>query len=114
MALKSKKKKKEEVAEIKEVEEVKELYTTEEEDIALQDHADELNEDAGRVSIKRMESVVALVENRFNLKGTDSQRPFVMTGFNDKGTKCTVQLANEDYTITVAINDMEVMLGSIE
>ena len=105
MGLKTKNKKKKEVVG---------LYTTEEEDIVLQEHANELNEDEGRVSTKRMESVVALVESRFNLKGTDSQRPFVMTGFNDKGNKCTVQLSNEDYTITVAIHDMEVMLGSVE
>lgn len=113
MALKTKKK-----AEVKEVEEVIDVeeveYFNPEEEAVLQDHADELNEDLGRVSIKRMESVVSLVESRFNLKGNDSQRPFVMTGFNDKGKKCTVQLANDDYTLTVTIHDTETMIGSLE
>lgn len=69
--------------------------------LAKQAEADEAK--SKEISIKKMESVVELVQREFNL----SEGSFVMNSFADKGNKSQISLSNEDFDITVTIKDNE-------
>lgn len=71
-------------------EEVKEEVTTEE---VLQDNK----------ATKKMNEALALVFDVFDLE----DKGYVMTTFKDKGNKCSIELANGDFTVNVDIKDCE-------
>ena len=52
---------------------------------------------------KKMNKALALVFDVFDLEDKD----YVMTAFKDKGSKCSIELANEDFTVSVDIKDCE-------
>ena len=71
-------------------EEVKEVVTTEE---VSQDNK----------ATKKMNEALALVFDVFDLE----DKGYVMTAFKDKGNKCSIELANENFTVDVYIKDCE-------
>ena len=62
------------------------------------------DEEAKKVSFKKMEKAVALLEEEFNLK----DKSFSVTSFTDKGNTVKVSMTNGSFDITVCINDAEV------
>lgn len=50
---------------------------------------------------EKMNKALALVFDVFDLE----DRGYVMTAFKDKGSKCSIELANEDFTVSVDINN---------
>lgn len=67
---------------------------------ALEKTAPEDNK--GEVSTVKMESVLDLVSDEFNLTG----KRYTMQQYKDGGSKVTLSLANEDYDITVTVKDV--------
>ena len=94
MALKTKKNK-------KRVDEDTELTTHEQEAIEAQVAADE--EESKKVSFKKMEKAVALLEETFNLK----DQLFNVTAFTDKGNTVKVSMSNGAFDVAITINDAE-------
>lgn len=80
-----------------------EELTAEEQD-ALAEIAAKDDEEAKKVSFKKMEKAVALLEEEFNLK----DKSFSVTSFTDKGNTVKVSMTNGSFDITVCINDAEV------
>ena len=93
MALKTKKNK-------KRVDE-EELTAHEQEAIEAQVAADE--EESKKVSFKKMEKAVALLEETFNLK----DQLFNVTAFTDKGNTVKVSMSNGAFDVAITINDAE-------
>jgi hypothetical protein len=58
---------------------------------------------------KKMNKALALVFDVFGLE----DRGYVMTAFKDKGNRCSIELANEDFTVDVDIKNCE-RFGLIE
>lgn len=56
-----------------------------------------------KVSIKKMESVVDLVQREFHLE----EGNYSVNSFSDKGTKSVISLSNEDFDISITIKDNE-------
>lgn len=77
---------------------------TSEEQEALAEIAVQDEEEAKKVSFKKMEKAVALLEEEFNLK----DKSFSVTSFTDKGNTVKVSMTNGSFDITVCINDAEV------
>lgn len=78
--------------------EVKEEVTAEEEEVSQDNKA-----------TKKMNKALALVFDVFDLE----DKGYVMTAFKDKGNKCSLELANEDFTVNVDIKNCE-RFGLIE
>lgn len=77
---------------------------TAEEQEALAEITTKDEEEAKKVSFKKMEKAVALLEEEFNLK----DKSFSVTSFTDKGNTVKVSMTNGSFDITVCINDAEV------
>ena len=77
---------------------------TAEEQEALSEIAAQDEEEAKKVSFKKMEKAVALLEEEFNLK----DKSFSVTSFMDKGSSVKVSMTNGSFDITVSINDADV------
>lgn len=84
------------------------------EGVAL-DYPEQLNEDEiealektapeelkGEVSTVKMESVLDLVTDEFDL----ADKRYTMQQYKDGGSKVTLALANEDYDITITVKDV--------
>lgn len=84
------------------VQDEEELTAKEQE--ALAEIAAQDEEEAKKVSFKKMEKAVALLEEEFNLK----DKSFSVTSFTDKGNTVKVSMTNGSFDITVCINDAEV------
>ena len=69
--------------------------------------AEEVSQD--NKATKKMNKALALVFDVFDLE----DRGYVMTAFKDKGHSCSLELANEDFTIGVTIKNCE-RFGLIE
>lgn len=93
MALKTKNKKR--------VDEDTELTANEQEALEVQVAADE--EESKKVSFKKMEKAVALLEETFNLK----DQLFNVTAFTDKGNTVKVSMSNGAFDVAITINDAE-------
>lgn len=78
-----------------------ELTAHEQEAIEAQVAADE--EDSKKVSFKKMEKAVALLEETFNLK----DQLFNVTAFTDKGNTVKVSMSNGAFDVAITINDAE-------
>ena len=52
---------------------------------------------------KRMNKALALVFDVFDLE----DKGYIMTAFKDKGHSCSLELANEDFTVGVTIKNCE-------
>ena len=52
---------------------------------------------------KKMNKALALLFDVFGLE----DRGYVMTAFKDKGNRCSIELANEDFTVDVDIKNCE-------
>ena len=70
---------------------------------ALSSQAAEDEKTSREISMKKMERIVALVSDRFNL----SDGNYVVTAFSDKGNKSQISLANDGFEITVLVKDNE-------
>lgn len=92
MALKTKKKSKPDEDEL-----------TEQEQEALQSQAAQDEEEKKKVSFKKMEKAVALLEDTFNLK----EMCFNVTAFTDKGNTLKVSMSNGSFDVAITINDAE-------
>ena len=69
--------------------------------------AEEVSQD--NEATKKMNKALALVFDIFDLEDED----YVMTAFKDKGNSCSLELANEDFTVGVTIKNCE-RFGLIE
>lgn len=69
--------------------------------------AEEVSQD--NEATKKMNKALALVFDVFDLE----DRGYVMTAFKDKGNSCSLELANEDFTVGVTIKNCE-RFGLIE
>ena len=69
--------------------------------------AEEVSQD--NKATKKMNKALALVFDVFDLE----DRGYIMTAFKDKGHSCSLELANEDFTIGVTIKNCE-RFGLIE
>lgn len=69
--------------------------------------AEEVSQD--NKATKKMNKALALVFDVFDLE----DRGYVMTAFKDKGHSCSLELANEDFTVGVTIKNCE-RFGLIE
>jgi hypothetical protein len=81
-------------------EDVPQLNEVETEALSSQTAEDEKSRE---ISMKKMEQIVALVSDRFNL----SDGNYVVTAFSDKGNKSQISLANDGFEITVLVKDNE-------
>ena len=63
----------------------------------------QVEEEKKQISTKKMEAVVALVQEEFVL----SDKGYIVTAFADKGNKSVISLSCEDFDITVTIKDNE-------
>jgi hypothetical protein len=81
-------------------EDVPQLNEAETEALSSQTAEDEKSRE---ISMKKMEQIVALVSDRFNL----SDGNYVVTAFSDKGNKSQISLANDGFEITVLVKDNE-------
>ena len=61
--------------------------------------AEEVSQD--NKATKKMNKALALVFDVFDLE----DKGYVMTAFKDKGNKCSIELANEDFIVSVDIKD---------
>ena len=78
-------------------------YLNEEEKKVLAEQAQANEAKSNMISTKKMEAVVALVQNVFNL----SEGGYVVNAFADKGSKSQISLSNEDFDLVVTIKDTE-------
>ena len=69
--------------------------------------AEEVSQD--NKATKKMNKALALVFDVFDLE----DKGYIMTAFKDKGHSCSLELANEDFTIGVTIKNCE-RFGLIE
>ena len=69
--------------------------------------AEEVSQD--NKATKKMNKALALVFDVFDLE----DKGYVMTAFKDKGNKCSIELANEDFIVSVDIKNCE-RFGLIE
>ena len=69
--------------------------------------ADEVSQD--NEATKKMNKALALVFDVFDLE----DKGYVMTAFKDKGNSCSLELANEDFTVGVTIKNCDAF-GLIE
>lgn len=85
----------------KRVDEDTELTVHEQEALEAQAVADE--EEKKKVSFKKMEKAVSLLEETFNLK----DQLFNVTAFTDKGNTVKVSMSNGAFDVAITINDAE-------
>ena len=78
-------------------------YLNADEAKALAEQVESEEEKSKEISIKKMEAVVACVQNEFNLSDGD----YVVNAFADKGNKSQISLSNSDFDITITIKDNE-------
>lgn len=78
-------------------------YLNADEAKALSEQVEADEEKSKEISIKKMEAVVACVQNEFNLSDGD----YVVNAFADKGNKSQISLSNSDFDITITIKDNE-------
>lgn len=76
---------------------------TEEEQEALDAIAAENDEANKKVSFKKMEKAVTLLEELFNLK----EQGYTVMSFTDKGNSVKVSMTNGAFDVAVTINDAE-------
>lgn len=69
--------------------------------------AEEVSQD--NKATKKMNKALALVFDVFDLE----DKGYIMTAFKDKGHSCSLELANEDFTVGVTIKNCE-RFGLIE
>ena len=63
--------------------------------------AEEVSQD--NKATKKMNKALALVFDVFDLE----DKSYIMTAFKDKGNSCSLELANEDFTVGVTIKNCE-------
>lgn len=78
-------------------------YINEDEKEALTAQAEEKEAKSKEISVKKMASVVELVQSEFNL----AEGNYVVNAFADKGNKSQISLSNEDFDIVITIKDNE-------
>lgn len=78
-------------------------YLNEDEAKVLAEQAKSEEAKSKEISIKKMESVVELVQREFNL----ADGSFVVNSFADKGNKSQISLTNDDFDIVITIKDNE-------
>jgi len=78
-------------------------YLNEYEKSALSEQHEKDVEESKRVSTKKMEKAVEIVQNTFNL----ASGSFVVNGFADKGNKCQLSLSNDDFDLVISVKDTE-------
>lgn len=83
------------------IQDEEELNVHEQKAIEAQVAADE--EESKKVSFKKMEKAVALLEETFNLK----DQLFNVTAFTDKGNTVKVSMSNGAFDVAITINDAE-------
>ena len=77
------------------------MNTAEEEAVSSQVASEE--DEAKKVSMKKMEKAVQLLQEEFNL----SDKGFSVTSFTDKGSSVKLSMTNGDFDVSVIVNDAE-------
>lgn len=60
------------------------------------------DENKGEVSTAKMNSVLNLISDEFNLV----DKRYTMLNYKDSGSKVTMSLSNEDYDVTITVKDV--------
>ena len=63
---------------------------------------EEVYENSGAISTQKMERIVELLSDRFNLRG-DS---YAVVAFNDKGDTAKISFANDGFEVTIVVKDL--------
>jgi len=81
-------------------------YMNEDEKEVLDADGEQYIEDVTKVSSKKMNSVIELLQDEFNLKG----KHFELIGYSDKGNKVVATLANSEYEAQFVIKSSDILM----
>lgn len=98
--------KKKVAADVADTNEEQSPYMNEDEKEVLDADGEQYIEDATKVSSKKMDSVLELLQDKFNLKGKD----FELIGYSDKGNKVVATLANSEYEAQFVIKSSDILM----
>lgn len=79
---------------------------TEEEREVLEDDGQSYQEEHQKVSSKKMEQVVGILTEEFNLK----DKGFELVGYSDKGNKIVATVSNNDYEATFTVKSQDTIM----
>lgn len=102
------KKKSTEVEEVVEdlVTDVTEDYMTDDEKKVLEVDGQSYIDDQTKVSSVKMNKVLEMLQEEFNLKGKN----YILTGYVDKGNKIVTTLDNGEFSIQFTLNSQEMIM----
>ena len=81
-------------------------YINEEEKEVITADGEQYIEDEEKVSSKKMNKVLDLLQDTYNLRGRD----FELVGYSDKGNKIVATLANQEYEAQFTIKSSEIIM----
>lgn len=81
-------------------------YINEEEKEVITADGEQYIEDEEKVSSKKMNKVLDLLQDTYNLRGRD----FELVGYSDKGNKIVATLANPEYEAQFTIKSSEIIM----
>lgn len=81
-------------------------YMTEEEKEVLEEDGQQYQEEQSKVSSEKMNEVIQLLQEEFNLKN----KGFEVVGYADKGNKIVVILANSNYEATITLKSQDTIM----
>lgn len=81
-------------------------YMNEEEKEVIEFDGEQYVEDSTKVSSEKMNKVLDLLQEKFNLK----DKGFELTGYADKGNKIIATLSNLDYEATFTLKSQETIM----
>lgn len=80
-------------------------YINEEEKEVLTADGEQYSESAEKVSSEKMNKVLELLQDKYNLRGQN----FELTAYADKGNKVIATLANTDYEVQFTIKSLDII-----
>lgn len=88
------------------VTEVTEDYMTDDEKVVLEADGQSYIDDRTKVSSVKMNKVLEMLQEEFNLKGKN----YILTGYVDKGNKIVTTLDNGEFSIQFTLNSQEMIM----
>ena len=79
---------------------------TEDEKEVLEDDGQQYKEEQEKVSSEKMNKVLDLLQEQFNLR----DKGFELTGYADKGNKIVATLTNQDYEATFTLKSQDTIM----
>lgn len=81
-------------------------FMTEDEKEVLEDDGQQYKEEQEKVSSEKMNKVLDLLQEQFNLR----DKGFELTGYADKGNKIVATLTNQDYEATFTLKSQDTIM----